>query len=163
MRRCPRPIAFALLFATAAAGATETAATAPLIGFTAASSAEQRQLESRFDALLDPADLRSWMERLSAHPHHVGSPWGKANAEFMAELFRAWGYDTRIEVFHVLFPTPKTRLVEMVAPSRFTASLEEPALAGDATSGQAAEQLPVYNVYSTDGDVTAELVYVNRG
>ncbi|HYM59367.1 MAG TPA: transferrin receptor-like dimerization domain-containing protein, partial [Thermoanaerobaculia bacterium] len=36
-------------------------------------------------------------------------------------------------------------------------------LAQDATSGQAAEQLPVYNAYSIDGDVSGDLVYVNFG
>src|SRR5262249_12392419 len=91
------------------------------------------------------------------------SPYGKENAEFLAAQFRAWGFDTQIEEFSVLFPTPKTRLVELVAPAKFTASLTEPALPEDATSNQAAEQLPVYNAYSADGDVTAPLVYVNYG
>ena len=63
----------------------------------------------------------------------------------------------------MLFPTPKTRLLEMVAPTRFTATLSEPPLAEDSTSGQTAEQLPTYNAYSIDGDVTGELVYVNYG
>src|SRR5262249_44601444 len=91
------------------------------------------------------------------------SPYGKENAEFLAAQFRAWGFDTQIEEFSVLFPTPKTRVVELVAPEKFTARLTEPALPEDATSNQAAEQLPVYNAYSADGDVTAPLVYVNYG
>ncbi|HYX42944.1 MAG TPA: transferrin receptor-like dimerization domain-containing protein, partial [Pyrinomonadaceae bacterium] len=104
-----------------------------------------------------------WLKRLSARPHHVGSPYGKENAEFLAAQFRSWGFDTQIEEFSVLFPTPKTRVLEMVAPEKFTARLSEPALPEDATSNQTAEQLPVYNAYSIDGDVTAPLVYVNYG
>jgi N-acetylated-alpha-linked acidic dipeptidase len=135
----------------------------PLLGFSAERAAAQRSLESRFDSALQASNQREWMRRLTAHPHHVGSPWDKENAEFMAGLFRSWGYQTEIEQFKVLFPTPKTRLLEMVAPTRFTASLAEPPIPEDPTSGQTAEQLPTYNAYSTDGDVTAELVYVNQG
>jgi N-acetylated-alpha-linked acidic dipeptidase len=149
-----------VVFGLIAAGARADQA---LLGFSDERARAQRALEQRFDAALRADELREWMRRLSARPHHVGSPYGKENADFLASLFRAWGYDTRIEEFRVLLPTPRTRLLEMVEPSRFTASLSEPALREDATSGQAAEQLPVYNAYSIDGDVTAPLVYVNYG
>jgi N-acetylated-alpha-linked acidic dipeptidase len=138
-------------------------ADSPVVGFTPEGLAAQRALEARYDALLDAKNLRAWMERLSSRPHHLGSPWGKENAEFMAGLFRSWGYETRIEEYDVLFPTPKERAVELLSPTRFVARLEEPTLAGDRTSGQKDEQLPTYNVYSADGDVTGELVYVNYG
>ena len=134
-----------------------------LMGFTSASSARQKSLETRFDAALKRENLRDWLKRLSARPHHVGSPYGKENAEFIAAQFRRWGYDTQIETFDVLFPTPKTRLLEMTAPERFTAKIEELRLNEDKTSGQKSEQLPVYNAYSIDGDVTGDLVYVNYG
>src|SRR6202035_1471447 len=135
----------------------------PLAGFGAAAAAEERALEARFDSFLQAADQREWMKRLTARPHHVGSPYGKENADFLAGLFRSWGFETRIEEFQVLFPTPKSRLLEMVAPTPFRAALAEKPLPEDATSSQTAEQLPVYNAYSTDGDVTGELVYVNQG
>ncbi|HEU5334508.1 MAG TPA: transferrin receptor-like dimerization domain-containing protein, partial [Terriglobales bacterium] len=73
------------------------------------------------------------------------------------------GWDAHIETFEVLFPTPKERLVEMIAPTKFTARLQEPPLAADPTSSQTSEQLPTYNAYSIDGDVTAPLVFVNYG
>ncbi len=154
-----------LLFAFLSSIATQTMPPAdrPLLGFDRASTAAERALEARFDATLRAEDLRAWLKRLSARPHHLGSPYGKENAEFIASQFRAWGFDTQIEEFSVLFPTPKTRLVELLAPEKFTAVLSEPAIAEDATSNQAAEQLPVYNAYSIDGDVTAPLVYVNYG
>jgi N-acetylated-alpha-linked acidic dipeptidase len=135
----------------------------PLLGFSNDHSSQQRALEARFDSHLEASNLREWMKRLSARPHHIGSPYDKENAEFMAGLFRSWGFQTEIEQFKVLFPTPKTRVLEMVAPTRFTASLSEPPVPGDSTSGQTAEQLPTYNAYSIDGDVTGDLVYVNYG
>ncbi len=116
-----------------------------------------------FRALPQAANIRSYMERLSARPHHVGSPYDKDNAEWILARFREWGWEARIEQFDVLFPTPKERRLELLAPSKFTAALEEPAVPGDPTSGQKSEQLPSYNAYSIDGDVTAPLVYVNYG
>src|SRR5689334_7060156 len=135
----------------------------PLLGFSREGSDRQRELEARFDAQLKKENLREWMKRLSARPHHLGSAYDRENAEFIAAQFRSWGYETEIESFDVLFPTPKTRLLEMTAPEKFTAALAEPALSEDATSNQTSEQLPTYNAYSVDGDVTGQLVYVNYG
>ena len=152
-----------LLTVSIAASADSPAPAARLVGFSSAGSESQRALETRFDALLDARDLRGWMERLTAHPHHVGSEHGRANAEYLAGLFRSWGWETTIEEFQVLFPTPKERRLERVAPRRFVARLAEPAMAEDPTSKQTDEQLPSYNAYSIDGDVEGELVYVNYG
>lgn len=143
--------------------AAEPATPGVLLGFHADRSDAQRALEARFDAGIDPAEMKAWLERLAARPHHVGSAWGKANAEWMRDQFAAWGFEARIEEFSVLFPTPTMRRLEMVAPTRFQASLIEPTLPEDRTSGQRDEQLPTYNAYSIDGDVEGELVYVNQG
>jgi len=153
-----------VLIACAALGAAGVRADdATLFGFSAKASAEQRALEAKFDAALRVENLRAWLKQLAARPHHVGSPWGKANAEFIAARFREWGLDTRIETFHVLFPTPVHRRLELIAPTRVAATLTEPPIPEDSTSGQSQEQLPPYNAYSIDGDVTGELVYVNYG
>ena len=120
-------------------------------------------LEERYRAIPDAAAIGRYMERLSARPHHVGAPYTKDNAEWMLARFREWGWEARIEIYDVLFPTPRERLLEMTAPTKFRAKLEEPAIAVDPTSLQRDEQLPTYNAYSIDGDVTAPLVYVNYG
>src|SRR6266545_1333434 len=162
-----RPLAAAhlplLMLVCAAPTALAGSEKSPILGFSAPAADAERALEARLDAALDPALLGEWMRRLAARPHHVGSPYGRENAEYLAGLFREWGFDTRIEEYQVLFPTPKERLVELVSPGRYRARLAEPALPEDATSGQAGEQLPVYNAYSIDGDATAPLVYVNYG
>jgi N-acetylated-alpha-linked acidic dipeptidase len=136
---------------------------APLRGFSSEASSTEREWESKFRAIPDTANLRSYMQRLSARPHHVGSPYDKDNAEWLLAKFKEWGLDAHLETFDVLFPTPKERRLELVEPSHFTAKIEEPADPADPTSSQHAEQLPVYNAYSIDGDVTAPLVYVNFG
>jgi N-acetylated-alpha-linked acidic dipeptidase len=136
----------------------------PLFGYSAESSRTERQWEEKLRAIPNTDNLRAYMQRLSAHPHHVGSPYDKDNAEWIASKFKEFGLDTHIEQFDVLFPTPKERAVELVEGGpKFAAKLQEPALPQDPTSNQQAEQLPTYNAYSIDGDVTAPLVYVNYG
>jgi N-acetylated-alpha-linked acidic dipeptidase len=119
--------------------------------------------DARFRALPEARNIGEYVQIMSARPHHLGSPYGKQNAEWMLAKFTEWGWDARIEHYDVLFPTPKERLVEMVAPTRLRLSLEEPAVPADPTSSQKAEQLPSFNAYSVDGDVTGPLVYVNYG
>lgn len=132
-------------------------------GFSAGNAESHLKAEQTFDGYLQAANLDTWMKKLSARPHHLGSDYGKESAEFIRDQFRSWGYDAEIETFHVLFPTPRVRVLEMTSPKRFKAKLREPPLREDATSGQTKEQLPVYNCWSADGDVTAELVFVNYG
>jgi N-acetylated-alpha-linked acidic dipeptidase len=134
-----------------------------LDGFTTESARAEQQWEEKFRAMPLPNNMRDAMQHLSAHPHHVGSPYDQENATWLRDKFISYGWDAKIETFKVLFPTPKERLVEMTAPTRFTAKLQEPALPQDPTSNQQAEQLPTYNAYSIDGDVTGPLVYVNYG
>jgi len=136
---------------------------APLQGFLAGSAQSEREWEAKFRSIPNPDNMREYMRRMSAHPHHVGSPWDQQNAEWMLSKFKEWGWDAHIENFDVLFPTPKERLVELVGPTHFTAKLQEPPIPEDPTSNQQAEQLPTYNAYSIDGDVTGPLVYVNYG
>jgi len=134
-----------------------------LHGYSADAAKVEREWEGKFRTIPSPDSLREYMRHLAARPHHVGSPYDKANAEWILAEFKSFGLDAQIETFDVLFPTPKERVVELVAPTKFVAKLQEPTVPGDPTSSQQAEQLPTYNAYSADGDVTAPLVYVNYG
>jgi N-acetylated-alpha-linked acidic dipeptidase len=140
--------------------AAQQSSTTSLLGFTPSSSNVELDLEKRFRAIPDPERMRANMRLLSARPHHVGSPYDKQNANWILAQYKQWGWDAHIETFDVLFPTPKVRLLEM---GSFRAKLEEPDVAVDPTSDQKDEQLPTYNAYSPDGDVTAPLIYVNYG
>ncbi len=132
-------------------------------GYSDADGRTELDWETKFRAIPDPARAREYMQRLSARPHHVGSPYDQDNAQWLLTTFKSWGLDAHIETFQVLFPTPKQRVLEMLEPVRFTAKLEEPTETIDPTSNQHAEQLPTYNAYSIDGDVMGPLVYVNYG
>ena len=160
----PRLLAFtAVPSAAALLLLPTTAEQTPLRGFTAESSRIEREWEGKFKAIPEPSRMRDAMQRLSARPHHVGSPYDKQNAEWIRDQFAAYGWQATIESFDVLFPTPKTRLVELVAPTTVRLKLQEPRVPEDPTSGQVDEQLPTYNAYSIDGDVTGPLVFVNYG
>jgi len=151
-------------FSLAPVGSHVVADEQPLFGYSAESSRAERQWEEKLRAIPSPDNLRAYMQHLSARPHHVGSPYDKENAEWIAAKFKEFGLDAHIEQFDVLFPTPKERVVELVdGGPKFVAKLQEPALPEDPTSDQQSEQLPTYNAYSIDGDVTAPLVYVNYG
>ena len=136
----------------------------PLLGYSSESSRAERQWEEKLRAIPSPDNLRTYMQRLSARPHNVGTAYDKDNAEWIAAKFKEFGLDTHIESFDVLYPTPKERAVELVEGGpKFVAKLQEPQVPQDPTSSQQSEQLPTYHVYSIDGDVTAPLVYVNYG
>ena len=135
----------------------------PLMGYSVEQARAERNWEGKFRDIPKQDNLRDYMKRLSARPHHVGSPYDKDNAEWILSKFKEWGLNAHIENFDVLFPTPKERVVELLEPTKFVAKLQEPAVPVDPTSGQQSEQLPTYNAYSIDGDVTAPLVYVNYG
>ncbi|KAA2238721.1 M28 family peptidase [Chitinophaga agrisoli] len=136
------------------------------LGYLYPAAAQQKtataQLETRFDQQLSSANVGATIKTLSAKPHHLGSAEGKVVANTILEKFKSYGWDARIETYQVLFPTPKTRVLELTAPTKYKALLKEPALPEDATSGQEG-QLPTYNAWGGDGNVTAELVYVNYG
>jgi len=152
-----------LLLSTLTLAAAPAEEPVPLQGFSSNAARAEREWEGKFRSVPSPDNLRDYMKHLSARPHHVGSPYDKENAEWILSRYKEWGWDAHIENFEVLFPTPKERLVELVEPTKFTAKLEEPTVPEDPTSSQHDEQLPTYNAYSADGDVTGPLVYVNYG
>ncbi len=131
-------------------------------GFPQDRVAAQRKLEEQFRSIPEAARIREYDRRMSSEPHHAGSPGSRAVAEYALDLFRQWGLEARIETFEAFLPYPVERVVEMVAPVRFRARLQEPVVAEDPDSGDAG-QLPTFNAYSASGDVTAPLIYVNYG
>ena len=156
-----RPIFAVLLLVTVGLQAADP--TPSLRGYPPQSAASEIQWEKKFRDIPDPARMRENMRRLTARPHHVGSPYDKDNAEWILGNLKSWGLDAKIETFDTLFPTPLERSLDLIEPVKYKAKLEEPALPEDPTSNQKSEQLPSYNAYSMDGDVTGNVIYVNYG
>lgn len=134
-----------------------------LLGFSSTEALQQQQLEAQFDQELNSGEMNEWLRVLSNAPHHVGSEKGRENVEFIADKFRSWGFDTEIVEYEVLFPSPRKRELELVAPTQYTATLTEDVLAQDPSTSSVKDLLPPYNAFSIDGDVEGELVFVNYG
>src|SRR5260221_9240043 len=120
-------VRFAALLSACAMGALQAnfAAAAPPMS--------QKELEAKFDAAIDPAEMGTWLKLLAAEPNHVGSPHDKSNAEWIAAQLKSWGWDARIETFDVLYPTPTSEALELTsgAGAPFKATLTEPPVPGD--------------------------------
>lgn len=133
-----------------------------LSGFSGEHSQQHQQLEASFDKELSAAAIGNNIRTLSAQQHYLGMPRDKWVAENILQQFKSYGWDARIETYQVLFPTPKTRVLEASYPENYKAVLKEPALKEDPSTGQP-DELATYNAWSADGDVTGELVFVNYG
>jgi N-acetylated-alpha-linked acidic dipeptidase len=131
-------------------------------GFSPSALNKELETEQHFDASLNARRIGETIKELSAFPHHLGSRGGKAVADKILARYKSFGFNAHVETYSVLYPTPKTRVLELTSPGHYTALLKEQAVAEDATSGQDG-QLPTYNAWSADGDVTAPLVFVNYG
>src|SRR5258708_37372639 len=157
-----RRVAVAALCLLVVPSTARTQPSAPIRGFTATTSALQRQVEEKFRAVPKPENNREYMRVITESAHHAGSPGSRKVAEYVLAQFKSWGLNASIETFEALMPYPTERVVELVAPERYVLTLKEPAVPEDPDSTDAGA-LPTFNAYSADGDVTAELVYVNFG
>ncbi|MFN9460916.1 MAG: M28 family metallopeptidase [Acidobacteriota bacterium] len=131
----------------------------PIRGFSAEGAARERALEAKLLAVPDARRIEAHMKAMASEPHHAGSPASRKVAEYALSQLRAAGLEAKIETFEALLPYPQSRLLTM---GKFSARLAEPNFAEDPDSTDR-NQLPTYNAYSADGDVTAPLVYVNYG
>ncbi len=153
---------FILVISFATMGAWNYSAVAQntILGFKSAD--KQNKIEKDFDAQLSTSRVSQNIKILSSVPHHVGSQGGKFVADQIVKIFKEAGWETKTEIYQLMFPTPLTRVLEMSGVTNYKAKLKETPLKEDATSNQA-DQLPTYNCWSADGDVTANLVFVNYG
>jgi N-acetylated-alpha-linked acidic dipeptidase len=157
-----RVLLLSLFLSLAAGPAVPTQTAARLRGFTAQGTEAERALEAKFQAVPKPDNARDYMQKITAKPHHAGSPASREVAEYILGLEKSWGLDATIESFEAMMPYPTERQVELVAPEHYALKLAEPALPQDPSSDDPTG-LPTFNAYSADGDVTGELVYVNFG
>lgn len=134
-----------------------------ILGFTEQNATEQKNLENAFEEKLDATNIDNWMQKMSAEPHWVGTKFGEENAKWIRDQFKSWGYDAKIETYQILFPYPTERVLELTGPTQYKAKLTAVPVEGDPFTAQGDALLPSYNAFSKDGDVEAELVFVNYG
>ncbi|HEY7059298.1 MAG TPA: PA domain-containing protein, partial [Vicinamibacterales bacterium] len=159
-RTMSRTLVFLFFFIVTSSARSQTAGA--IRGFTTAHAETERQTEERFRAIPKPDNLRAYMQLISETPHHAGSPASRKVAEYVLSQFKSWGLNASIEQFEALMPYPTERALQLVSPEQYTAKLQEPPVDVDKDSTDTGG-LPTFNAYSADGDVTADLVYVNYG
>ncbi|WP_310496158.1 transferrin receptor-like dimerization domain-containing protein [Sandarakinorhabdus sp.] len=134
-----------------------------LLGTSALAQTTPQAREAAFDKSISAPEQMGWLKSLSSAPNHVGAAHNKANALWMLDQYKSWGWDARIEEFEVLYPTPLSTTLELLGPVTVKLGGQEPAIPQDATSANLKDALPPYVAFQGDGDVTGDVVYVNYG
>ncbi len=136
-------------------------AQAPLTGFSAQSSAAQRELERRAITLPSPDSARRIARLLSREPHIAGTPAQERTRDVVNAELRTLGLRVETRSYRVYLPHATGVQVWRTAPQPMELNVNEPVIAADSVS--ALPQYPTVNGYSAAGDATGEVVYVNYG
>jgi N-acetylated-alpha-linked acidic dipeptidase len=133
-----------------------------LRGFPADSARAELAIEAKLAAMLSRDSTGAYFRVLTAKPHPAGSARNEELARYVADHFRAFGFDTVIiHKYDVYLPWPESVSVTMTSPVRYDATLKEDAYPQDSDTQQDAG--PTYLGMSASGDVSGELVYANSG
>ncbi len=144
----------------ACAGAT-AASQQPMVGYTPANAARERDVEAAAVKRPSPQLAAGMSKDLSKETHVAGTPAQARTRDYVIAQLKKWGIETDVKAYDVFMPQPTSVHVMRVSPQPKELSLAEPPVAGDPTSKLA--QYPTVNGYSGQGDVTADVVYVNYG
>jgi N-acetylated-alpha-linked acidic dipeptidase len=150
-------LAFAcLVFASGGAAAQQS-----LIGYTPANAATETALERSAVARPSPTNASTMSKALSIETHVSGTPAQARTRDYVIAQMRQWGIDTNVRQYDVWMPHAVSVRAWRISPAPREFALAEPPVAGDPSSR--IPQFPTVNGYSGEGDVTADLVYVNYG
>ena len=133
-----------------------------ITGFTKNSAENQRQIEQQFLALPRAENAEKYLSKLTEEPHIAGSPASRAVAEFINQKYLEWGLESKLVEYHAYLPYPKTVRLTLLEPDTVELNLKEPSWKFDKDSYDRRAVMP-FNAYSPGGEVTAQVIYVNRG
>jgi N-acetylated-alpha-linked acidic dipeptidase len=147
-------------------------------GFTVATSNQERADESRFldipssEGALDTANV------IAARPHYAGSDGDHKLAIYMRDKLRDFGFEADLETVTARVDYPKKLVLELLTDASYVPTttalnrtkgvapigldLHELPEATDPATSDPEVSIP-FNSGAADGDVTAPLVFVNRG
>ncbi len=99
----------------------------------------------------------------TSQPHVAGTEGDRWMAEYTYAAFKSAGLaNVQLDAHDVLLSYPLGSSVVMTRPVSFKASLTEPVIEEDPTSGDSRIVSP-FNAYSANGSVVAAVVYANYG
>jgi N-acetylated-alpha-linked acidic dipeptidase len=127
---------------------------------------EEREAYAEFESSLVErirADqLRAYHDLLASEPHIASTPGDARVIETIVKTFEGFGLEVERHEFHAYMPMPVDAALEIVTPEPMVCALKEDELPSDPYSRL--EGLTIgWNAYSGSGDVTAGVVYANRG
>jgi N-acetylated-alpha-linked acidic dipeptidase len=126
---------------------------------------QEVDFEKAFVAGVDRTKLKEYLHAYASKPHVVGSPQDYATAVYTKEQFEKFGLKAEIVEYYTLLSKP-TRMprVAITAPANAARELNltEASVDGDACTTDK-DALPPYLAYSSSGNLTAPIVYVNYG
>lgn len=131
-------------------------------GFTAENTITQEQYEAAFQEGVSAERGRYKLRHISEEPHLAGTENSRKVAEYLHDAFEDYGLKVQMYEYKVYLPYPLEVRVELVSPTEYVVFGREASWEWDKDSYET-EIVQGYNAYSPDGDVTAELVYVNKG
>lgn len=143
------------------ASTTAVRAQQPMVGFSTAGVAIERQIEAAAIARPSPAEASAFSKQLSSETHVAGTPAQARTRDFVIAQMKQWGIDTEARTYDVWMPHAVSVHVARVSPQPKELTLAEPPVAIDPTS-----KLPQYltvNGYSGEGDASGDVVYANYG
>lgn len=132
-----------------------------MVGYSPSNAARERAVEADAIKRPSPSSAAAHSKKLSGETHVAGTPAQARTRDYVVAQMKAWGIDTEVRSYDIWMPHPTSVHVARVSPQPKEFALAEPPVAGDPTSSL--WQYPTVNGYSGQGDVTAEVVYVNYG
>lgn len=121
-----------------------------------------RQIE---DFLIDiPAvqGIGDDLRRLNEEAHYPGTVGDKDMAYWMRDRLESYGFNAAVETVYAPVPILKRAVLQLLEKPTVDFDLKEAPLADDPAGRRDDAGVP-FNAWSGSGDVTAPLVYVNRG
>ena len=131
-------------------------------GFPGPANAERARIERLFLSTPQPDTLRRHLRILTEEPHVAGTPEDYATALYVRDRMRAYGLEAELQEFHVLLNYPKRVELALEAPVEEPLALREDPIPGDKDSADPTV-FEGFHGYSADGEVSAQVVYVNYG
>jgi N-acetylated-alpha-linked acidic dipeptidase len=133
------------------------------MGYSPAATAAQKHVEAKYQAIPSAEAARHWHRYFTSEPHPAGSPRNNELAQYIAEQWRAQGWeDVHVRQYDVLSSYPREVLVEMSAPRVHRFTLREVAYDVDPDTKHPAIRSG-YLGFSASGEVTAPVIYAFSG
>jgi N-acetylated-alpha-linked acidic dipeptidase len=133
-----------------------------LTGFLGENTQRQIEWEKKFLSIPKSQNCERHLFILTEEPHPAGSEAGYKVAFYIDSVFKSYGLNSKIVDYWAYLPYPEEVVLEMTQPSRIKFDLKETSWLWDKDTYDD-NIFTFFNAYSPDGEVEAQVVYVNYG